>query len=223
MSGLQPAVVGDEEVLSEADVQQVERQATKLDNLYHQALDLEVSNPADYQDAAALLELLNNVYAALESVLEPFRASAYEFYVQTRERKKSVLQPGEEAIDHLKDEMTAWKSRLEEQQRQQEEEFAQALESGEADLDDEPDPEDVPDIDGVHYRDNWSVEWDTDLYDSKEEALRALCAAIGRGDVSEDLVKLNRRSAASQARSQRSAFKVPGLKAVNNPILVDRR
>ena len=68
----------------------------------------------------------------------------------------------------------------------------------------------APKVEGVSYRENWTVEVDD---------LTMLCAAVASGDVPEDLVLPNMKRLREMAKANKTTFKVPGCQAVVQKVM----
>lgn len=217
MSELKTLRSGDEEIVSKDDIEQAESEKRAMSSVAERATGITVESESEYLEAAEILERLRAVKDAVESILEPLRAKAYEHYKDVRDYKKQVLASGEEAIEHVRSEMTRWK---ETQEEAIEAEKQRLLQEGLDENEEIPDlDEAVPDVDGIHYQERWSAELDGD----EDEALEKVAVAIANGDAPVDFIKLNKRRANKMARELQNQMNVPGLTAVRKVIQVDRR
>lgn len=187
---------------------------------------LEITSDEDYELTLELLSDLKETLDDLEERLDEPREQAYSLYKQMLQRKKETMAPGQKAKEIAKNKLEEYRERKaleqEEKRRQIEEkassddpeEVEEALQEA-TDMDEEP----TPDVEGVHYRENWSGE----LSDG-DTALRELCHAIGKGEAPVSLVNFDESAANKLARRRkRELDKVPGVRSVRNEVLVDRR
>lgn len=74
---------------------------------------------------------------------------------------------------------------------------------------------------GRHTRDNWTAELEPGKTDDDVKILLAAAITGGRTDLL-PLLDINLGLASKLAKAQKSLMKVPGLRAVNNPLGVTR-
>jgi len=228
------------------DIEQLDSTSNSLKKMAEKALSVEIESEEDYQYAANSLQVVESITKVISEITERFRKPAYDYYQSVLKAKKDLVQPGEEASKHLRAQMSGYIKRREQLRAEEarklieqqnriakenaENAFLTAIESGD-DLGAELALEDAvaasvapnttisvapPEIEGIQYRDNWSAEL------VGPSGLKILCAAIAEGRAPEDLVSFNSSKANQIARSLKHEMKIPGIRAVNNKVIVRR-
>lgn len=199
---IEATVIGEEEVISEDQIERAEEVGSNLQQIADEATDIEVKDDESYEKAIERKRNLEALYNLVESIIEPMRSSAYEHYKDILGYKKTLLTSGEQAIEYLKSEAEEYAS----------EKKRVKAESSQSDGEDES--EDVPDVEGTHYRENWS---------GNVTDIKKLCEAVANGEVPEDVVMPNSPRINKLARQfKENLDKIPGLEFEVTHTLVDR-
>lgn len=204
------------------------------------AKEIAVATPEAYVQAGQLLLDIKALRKEVDAAFDPIISKAHEAHKEACGQKKKAEAPLAEAEQILKRGLVVWDSeqerirrdderRLQEQARVEEEarraKEAAALESqanatGDESLRAEAEelisapvatpsislPSSTPKVAGISYRENWRIDPTVDL--------KALCAAIGRGEQPTTLVQPNTSALNGLARSLKNQMKVPGVKVV---------
>jgi hypothetical protein len=248
MNDLKPFSIDGQTVAGSSEITELDDTSKSLQKMSAKALALAVETPEDYERAGEMLHMVEGVTKVIEDITERFRKPAYEYYKGVMNTKKVLLKPGEDASKHLRGVMSKYvreqeqirkaeEARLLAEARQKAEEeasaaFEAALEAGDElgaelaieeasaapSVDFSQLQEVTPEVQGISYRDNWKAAWDGNA----EEALKKLCAAIAAGDAPAALVSLNVAEANRIAKALKGDMRIPGIKAVNEQVIVRR-
>lgn len=209
MGTIEKFSVGGKDVISHADIKEVMDVQARLDEASEQCLALEVVDDESYERAGDYLQSVSAVHRVVEGTIEPFRKRAYDFYKGILEQKKSMLDPGERAIKHLKQQIAAYVKQIEAKQREERERLIEAAkETGDYEIEVETQ---VPDVATMSTRSKWVAEL-TDI--------KALCRAVADGKAPASLVSLNQSEANRVAKSLKGSVRIPGIRVIEEKIVV---
>lgn len=209
MAAIEKFSVGGKEVISHADIEEVMDVQARLDAASEQCLALEVVDDESYEQAGEYLQSVSSVYKLVEGTIEPFRKRSYDFYKGILDQKKQMLDPGDKAIKHLKQQIAAYVKQIEAKQREERERLIEAAkETGDYEVEVETQ---VPEVATVSTRSKWVAEL-TDI--------KALCRAVADGKAPASIVTLNQSEANRVAKSLKGSVRIPGIRVREEKIVV---
>lgn len=246
---LEKLAIGGEEKVGVAEVAEIDVLEERMSTMSNNVMSHEITDNESYQKSARMLHSVEEVFSVIDAVIERFRAPAYDYYKSVLAEKKRLLGPGEKAKAHLRKLMGEYMAEQERVRAAEEkkliaaakveaeekalEALERAMEAGDdlgaelaiesasatPEVDRTALKELTPNAEGIQVRSSWKAGFEGDT----DGSMRKLCAAIGAGRVSVDLVTLNTSKANQLARALKGAMRVPGLVAVEDKTIVRGR
>lgn len=175
-----------------------------LDRACATANALNVIDTETEQKAADYISELTSMVGILEAIIERFRKPAYEYYERVLAEKRRLTSGPNDAIQRLRDQMREYREAAEVRLLEAKKEYAEKGDQASLDSLETAQNAAGATISGLAYRERWKAE----IVD-----LRALCAAVARGDAPYFLVEFNQKEANKVANSLREAMDIPGVTA----------
>lgn len=196
----------------------VDSVTSKIQRLCDVANDIEVEDIIGLNQALEAIESLSTLTNTLEEIIEPFRKSAYDHYKSILASKKELVAVPQETISLLRDRIKRFNDRIELLKAEEQKRLAASAPTADAIVEAER-PVVTQDVEGLGWREYWRA----DLAEPESESLRALCAAIAKGEAPVSLVTLNKAEADRLAKSLKDMMRFPGLRIRKEKVPVIRR
>jgi hypothetical protein len=170
--------------------------------------DIEVVDTGSKRTAADMLSTIAAIRNAMEMVTERFRGPAHAHYKSVLAQKKALLDPPDNAIKILKDKITAYDAKVEEELASAKLGMLLGEEGADEALHRATEAREAP-IAGVTTRTYWKAEC---------EDLTALCRAVADGVAPLELVSYNESAGNKLAARLRKAMMYPGIKVYKEKV-----
>lgn len=236
MSAFAPVTIG-----HDSDVRELDDLSGQMNKLVERASSFVVKDDADRDAAVEYLKSLKAVYGVIEAVTERFRKPAWDYYKGVQETKKEILEPADQAVEIVKEKITAYRleceevaaALLQEELDKRESEETKAAEAAYRALIELGDAQgalkvaqemrrDAPVVDTTEVAiqsglitESEGVSYRDYWYAGLESpaSMMDLVKAVAAGQAPLEFLTLNKTEVATWVKRQKSAFKYPGLKS----------